>query len=154
VLGSGAEVRHAVELAELDPSTVGETLESLVRAQILRDEPGLSFVHALVRAAVYADMPVAARARAHARAADILARAGADVDAVAAHLLESPSGGDAAVVEQLRSAARRAVDHGATDVAAAYLRRALREQSAPAHGPALLRESGAAELAAGLPDAA
>jgi predicted ATPase len=32
VLGGGAEVRHAVELADIDPAGVTETLESLVRA--------------------------------------------------------------------------------------------------------------------------
>jgi DNA-binding CsgD family transcriptional regulator len=58
------------------------------------------------------------------------------------------------VVAPLRAAARRAVEQGATDVAATYLRRALAEPPAGDLRAVVLRELGAAELAAGEPDAA
>jgi DNA-binding CsgD family transcriptional regulator len=121
---------------------------------VLRDERRLSFAHPLVRTAIYLDLPAATRAQAHARAARVLADAGADANAVAAHLLESDPAGDAAVVEHLRAGARRAFERGATDVAASYLRRAVAEPPAASDVAAVLRELGAAELAAGRPDAA
>ncbi len=154
VLGGGAELRHAAALAELDDGAAAKLAEALVRVQILRDDRKLSFVHPLVRAAIYAEVPALVRASAHARAARILARTGVDEDAVAAHLLESDPGADAAAVEYLRSAARRAAEQGATDVAATYLRRALAEPPDADQHAALLRQLGAAELAAGQPDAA
>jgi len=154
VLGGGVDLRTAATLAELDEEPAAEIVEALVRVQILRDERRLSFVHPLVRAAIYADVPATARARAHARAARALARAGAEQDAVAAHLLESEPSADAAVVEHLRAAARRAAEQGAMDVAATYLLRALAEPPAGDLRAVVLRELGAAELAAGQPDAA
>lgn len=154
VLGSGTELRDAATLADLPLGDAAALVESLVRVQVLRDERRLSFAHPLVRSAIYLDLPAATRVQAHARAARILADAGADANAVAAHLLESDPAGDPAVVGRLRAAARRAVEQGATDVAAAYLRRAVAEPPAPTDVAAVLRELGAAELAAGRPDAA
>jgi DNA-binding CsgD family transcriptional regulator len=141
-------------LAELPPDTAATLVESLVRVQVLRDERQLSFTHPLVRAAIYLDLPAAIRGQAHARAARILADVGADPDAVAAHLLESDPAGDTTVVAHLRVGARRAVEQGAMDVAAAYLRRAVAEPPSGAELAEVLRELGAAELAAGRPDAA
>lgn len=154
VLGNGAELRDAALLAGLPPDGAASLVEVLVRAQVLRDERRLSFVHPLVRAAIYLDLPVAARDQAHARAALILAGAGADESAVAAHLLEAPPSGDPSVVGRLRAAAGRAVEQGAMDVAAAYLRRAIAEPPPQEELAAVFRELGAAELAAGQPDAA
>ena len=140
---SGLSDKYATELAE-----------PLVRVQILCDEPQLAFVHPLVRAAVYSDMTAASRAQAHAEAAVILASDGADADAVAAHLLESPALGNAEVVDLLRGAGLRAASHGAMDVASSYLRRALAEPSKGSQRADVLRELGTAELAAGQPSAA
>jgi DNA-binding CsgD family transcriptional regulator len=108
----------------------------------------------MVRSTIYLDIPVAGRPWLHARAARILEEAGADANAVAAHLLEADPTGDATVVEQLRVSARRAVEQGAMGVAATYLRRASVEPPGPRVAPAVFRELGAAELAAGRPDAA
>lgn len=154
VLGSGAELRDAAQLAGLAPDTAASLVEALVRAQVLRDEQRLSFVHPLVRAAIYLDLPIASRAQNHARAAQILADADADANAVAAHLLESAPTGDPVVVGRLLAGARRAVEQGAMDVAAAYLRRAVAEPPPQVDSAALWHELGAAELAAGRPDAA
>jgi len=57
------------------------------------------------------------------------------------------------VVETLREAARRAKSEGATDVACAYLARALAEPPEPGERPGVLLELGTAELSEGLPDA-
>ena len=154
VLGSGAELRDAARLAHLAPNIAASLVEVLVRAQVLRDEQRLSFVHPLVRAAIYLDLPIAARAQAHARAAQILADADADANSVAAHLLESPPAGDETVVGRLLAGARRAVERGAMDVAAAYLRRAVAEPPSQTNSAVVWRELGAAELAAGRPDEA
>jgi hypothetical protein len=154
VLGSGCELRHAAGLSRISDRQAIQLVESLVRVQILRDEPQLAFVHPLVRAAIYADMTAGARAQAHAEAAAILDRDGADIDVVAAHLLESPALGSADVVEHLRIAARRAASHGAMDVASSYLRRAFAEPPRQSQRPAVLRELGTAELAAGQPNEA
>ena len=154
VLGSGCELRHAARLSGLSDTQSTARVESLVRVQILRDEPQLAFVHPLVRAAVYADMTTAARAQAHAEAAVILRADGAELDTVAAHLLESPALGNAGVVDLLRGAARRAASHGAMDVASTYLRRALAEPPRGNQYADVLRELGTAELAAGQPSVA
>jgi DNA-binding CsgD family transcriptional regulator len=154
VLGTGAELNDAATLAALEPAAAASLAESLVRIQVLRDERRLSFAHPLVRAAIYLDLPLAARARLHARAARVLADAGADANAVAAQLLETDPAGDAAVVELLRAGARRGVEQGAMEVAATYLRRAVAEPPTSEVSAAVFRELGAAELAAGRPDAA
>ena len=67
VLGSGADLRHAAALAELSDETAAAPVEALVRTQILGDEPRLSFVHPVVRAAIYLNVPVTIRAQAHAK---------------------------------------------------------------------------------------
>ncbi len=154
VLGGGAQLRHAAAMAELSEEAAAKIVEALVRVQIFRDERRLSFAHPLVRAAIYLDIPVTARVRAHARAAGILADAGAEDDSVAAHLLQTDPRGDGALVHHLRAAARRAAGRGAMDVAATYLRRALAEPPTVGERGSVLRELGAAELAAGQPDAA
>jgi DNA-binding CsgD family transcriptional regulator len=154
ILGGSGQLRHAAELAGLDEEACGEIVEALVRVQILRDASALSFVHPLVRAAVYLEIPAPVRARAHAQAARILGEAGTGDDAVAAHLLEAEPAGDGAVVDRLSAAARRAAGHGAMDVAARYLRRALAEPPAARRRAAVLYELGVAELASGDPGAA
>ena len=72
---------------------------------------------------------------------------------VAAHLLACGPAGDRWVVEQLRGAAREALDRGAPAVAASYVRRALSEPPAAGERAALLLLLGIAEWRAGLPDA-
>ena len=83
-------------------------LADLARAEILRDEHPLGFVHPLVRDAVYRDLPAAERALAHERAARCCAPRGAPAEQVAAHLLLAPAAADAATVE----AAARGGAHG------------------------------------------
>jgi DNA-binding SARP family transcriptional activator/tetratricopeptide (TPR) repeat protein len=127
VLGDGAPLPVVSALAELPESDTAAALAELARAEIVKDEQPLAFVHPLVREAVYRDLPAAERALRHERAAQLLRAAGASDEQVAAHLLLAPVRGDEATVEALRRAARTAADRGATDSAVTYLRRALAE---------------------------
>ena len=127
VLGDGAALPAVAALAARSESETAAALAALARADVVRDEHPLAFVHPLVREAVYLDVPAAERGLQHERAADLLRAAGAADDQVAAHLLLAPPRGDAARVVVLRSAAWRAAARGATDSAMTYLRRALAE---------------------------
>src|SRR5262249_57949996 len=95
-------------------------------------EPGtpLRFVHPIVRTAVHDDIPQASRGLRHAEAARLLAADGADLDAVCAHLLVCEPAGSLEVVEQLRTAAARALARGGAESAAGYLRRGPAGQAA------------------------
>jgi hypothetical protein len=135
VLGEGAELPIIAELADLEETATAAALADLARAEILRDEDPVGFVHPLVRDAVYRAVPGAERALAHARAARVLRRRGAPAEQVGAHLLLAPSRGDADSVGVLREAARTAAARGASENAVTYLRRALGE---PAEGAARL----------------
>jgi DNA-binding CsgD family transcriptional regulator len=104
----------------------------------------LEFAHPIVRAAVYESVPAGERALAHAQAARLLERDGADPERIALHLLHSEPGGSAQVVALLRAAAQAASGRGAPGPAAAYLRRALDEPPDPAARPVLLLELGLA----------
>jgi DNA-binding CsgD family transcriptional regulator len=153
VLGGEAELRHAAALAELDEQATAEGVDALVGVQILEPGVPLAFVHPLVRAAVYSDLPPGVRMNLHARAAQLLANDGATPDAVAAHLVETEPAGKPETVAYLRRAAGRAMSEGAPEVAANQLRRALVEPPAEEERRQLLRELGAAELLAGQPEA-
>lgn len=151
VLGDGADVAHAAELEDLSPQAATIAADALIDAALLEAGPPLRFVHPIVRAAIHADLGLAERSQAHARAARLLARYGGEADAVALHLLATEPAGDDWVVETLRRAAGAARGRGAPEVAARYLRRALSE---PPEDPAVvLVELGTAEALAGEPDA-
>ena len=145
ILGDDADPRQAATLADLDEQAASEAAAALARVDVLRPQPPLGFVHPLIRAAVYEALTPLARDSGHARAARLLADAGAEPERVAAHLLRTPAAADAQVVEALRDAARRAGSRGAAESAVAYLRRALAEPPPAAERPDLLLELGAAE---------
>src|SRR4051812_30024240 len=75
VLGESSALPAVARLTGLDEATVARAAGELARADILRPEPPLGFVHPLVRDAVYGDMPAAERELEHGRAADVLAGA-------------------------------------------------------------------------------
>jgi predicted ATPase len=99
LLGDGASLRMATELAGLAGEAAAEATDRLVREDVLRLDataaPGgvVAFAHPIVRAAVYGDLGPEARARLHADAARRLAAAGAAPERVAAHLVHAPSCG-------------------------------------------------------------
>jgi DNA-binding NarL/FixJ family response regulator len=146
VLGSDAQLRHAVALAALSEQDGADAADALAAQGILRIGPPLEFVHPLVRAAVVEHMPRAARLLAHERAARMLYEAGAAPDAVATQLMVIEPAGNPWVVERLEAAADLALHRGAPDAAVAYLRRALAEREPSA---TLLHRLGRAELRAG-----
>jgi DNA-binding CsgD family transcriptional regulator len=127
VLGDGAELAHVAELADLDVATAARAVAALARVDLVRATPPLGFVHPLVAAAVYRDVPVGERELHHLRAAALLREAAAPAERIASHLLRAPATADQAVVDQLVEAASAASRKGAVEAAAAYLERALAE---------------------------
>ncbi|HEX8204765.1 MAG TPA: AAA family ATPase, partial [Solirubrobacteraceae bacterium] len=109
VLGDSANLETAGTLAGLDAEAVNPTASSLIRAQVLVSGEGLSFVHPIVRAAIYEDIPVLDRAELHARAARLLSERDCTPEEVAAQVMESSPAAQEWVVGVLREAARRAL---------------------------------------------
>jgi DNA-binding CsgD family transcriptional regulator/tetratricopeptide (TPR) repeat protein len=145
ILGDDADPRHAAALADLDEQAAFEAAGALARVDVLRPQPPLGFVHPLIRAAVYDALAPLERERGHARAARLLANAGAEPERVAAHLLRTPPVAEAHVVVTLRDAARQAGGRGASEAAVAYLRRALAEPPPSPERAELLLDLGSAE---------
>jgi DNA-binding CsgD family transcriptional regulator len=152
VLDDPAELRLVASLAGLDLEAATTAADVLTRADVLADERPLRFTHPIVRSAIASDLTAAEQAREHLRAARLLAADGAPAERVASHLLACEPAADGWVTEQLRVAARVAVQRGAPAIAARYLRRALEEPAGGA-APDVLRELGAAELSSGEPAA-
>jgi DNA-binding CsgD family transcriptional regulator len=152
VLGAGAEVAVAAELANLDPVVAELTADRLAAAQIFAPTRPLEFFHPLIAAAVLQDLAPGARRLAHRRAATLVDRVGSR-SRVAAHLLACGPAGDGWVVERLREAAAEALDRGAPEVAAGYLRRALAEPPDPSERASLFLILGTAEWRARQPAA-
>jgi DNA-binding CsgD family transcriptional regulator len=149
VLGDGAAVQEAAQLAEIPEASVAAAADRLVSLAILKPGPRLEFAHAIVREAVYADIGPHERANAHARAAAILAAAGAHDERIAAQLVEAAPSGDSERVELLRRVGAEALARGAPAAAAAWLGRAVLEQPAAEVRGELLLELGSAELRLG-----
>lgn len=127
VLGDGASLPHVAVLAGTSESEAATAVAAMVRAEVVRSDYPLGFVHPLVADAVYRDLPAGERELRHERAARVLRDAGAPGERIAAHLLKAPHRGDPWVVEVLRSATAKAVERGAPEIATTYLQRALEE---------------------------
>ncbi len=145
VLAESATLPTAAALTALDESRVADAIGALARAEILRPDLPLGFVHALVRDAVYQELPLGERELQHEQAARVLQEAGAPAEHVAAHLRAAPHRGQEWVAAVLREAGRAAVARGAAESGVAHLRRALAEPAPEAWRPALLLELGLAE---------
>ena len=145
VLGDGASLPVVAALTGFSDDLTATAIASLARSEVLRPDYPLGFVHPLVEAAVYDDLPLGERELAHDRAAHVLAATGESPEKIAAHLLAVPPRGDTGVVDLLREAAERAQARGSTDSATAYLRRALLEPPGPDLRPTLLMELGRLE---------
>jgi tetratricopeptide (TPR) repeat protein len=146
ILEPRAEVRLVAELTGHSADQVTEAAARLSSASMLADGPLLAFTHPLVREAVLTETGETARRTAHARAARLLDEDGADLDAVAAHLLLSEPAGEEWALARLREAAASALGRGAPDAAVEYLRRALAEPPRPGERTAVKRELGFALL--------
>ncbi len=145
VLGDGADLSIAADLAGLSEEEARSGAAALVRAEILEAEHSLAFVHPMVGTIVYHEMSPPELERRHERAAALLAAAGAPDERVAAHLLEVAVRGEPAVVETLRRAASVSLGKGAAESAVAYLTRALEEPPPAERRAELLLELGRAE---------
>jgi DNA-binding CsgD family transcriptional regulator len=154
VLGDGAGPAEAARLADLPEPEAAQAADLLAALAILKPADRLEFAHPIVREAVYSDIGPRERARAHARAALILAEAGAPDERVAAQVVEADPVGDPERVELLRRVAAVALVQGAPAAAVAWLRRALAEPPAPEARAGVLLELGSAELRLGAPEAA
>jgi DNA-binding CsgD family transcriptional regulator len=145
ILGEDTDVHVAAALAGLEDGAASDATSALIRADVLREQPRLGFVHPLVHVAVYETLTPLERTAAHAKAAQLLLESDAEPERIAAQALHAPTAGDARMVWTLREAARRARSRGASDTAVAYLRRALAEPPAGSERVELLLELGAAE---------
>ena len=146
VLGDGAELAPSAALASLAEPDAAAAAALLSRAEILRAEAPLAFVHPLVRDAVYRDIPPGERELAHERAAHILRDGAAPTDQIAGHLLLAPRRGDGWVAETLLQVGGDALRRGAPDPAVAHLRRALAEPPPGDVRPGVVLELGLAEM--------
>ena len=151
VLGDRAERDQAAALAELERRQVAPAAAALARVDLLRPEPPFSFVHPLIRNAVYEGIPLDEREAAHARAAELLQELHAASGQIAAQVLASPPESVERAVEVLRSAARAASAEGGLESAVRYLRRALEETLADEERGELLLELAAVEANLGVP---
>ncbi|HUY59293.1 MAG TPA: AAA family ATPase [Solirubrobacteraceae bacterium] len=145
VLGRDARLPRAAAVAGLREGRALSALDALVAAHLVLAGDRLDFRHPIVRAAIYDELAPGARSSAHRRAAALLASEGAEVDAVAAHLMRSEPVGDPDTIATLREAAAHALALGAPDSAANYLERALAEGPERELRGALLLDLGLAE---------
>jgi DNA-binding CsgD family transcriptional regulator len=153
ILGTGAELRYAAELAGQSMERASEAADTLTDHGILRPGERLDFEHPLIRAAVREQMPSGRRGQLHLRAAQVLA-AHAPPERVAPHLMAAPETGEGWVNEVLRSAASAAAAKGDPESAVPYLERALKGSPDPGTQIGILKELGMAQLAAGDAEAA
>jgi len=142
VLGDGAELPVVAALAQLDEGQTAAAIAVLARAEVVRVDQPLGFVHPLVGEAVYQDVPPGERELAHERAARVLMGREATPEQVAAHLLLAPRRGNQDAVVMLRRAAETAAERGAADAAKTYLQRALAEPPRAEDRPAVQVELG------------
>ncbi|MCW2945288.1 MAG: transcriptional regulator, LuxR family [Actinoallomurus sp.] len=146
VLGDRAWLRQARLLAGLEAEVAEMAADALAEAHILAPGEPLRFAHPLIANAVHADIPAFARARAHRRAADLLASDGTPVESIASHLLLTRPDGDQQTVATLREAAGQTLARGDPGAAAHLLTRALEEPPALSQRGHVLLELANAEM--------
>jgi DNA-binding CsgD family transcriptional regulator len=157
ILGDDASLADAAEVAGVDRRAAAEAVDALIEAELLY--PGLPprFVHPIIQQALHDSIPPAKQVQLHLAAARELARDPARCEPAAAHLLAAdPAGpvGERWAFDALTAAARRAGNRGSADQAVRFLRRALEEEVTTAVRRSILLDLGAAESAAGMPEAA
>ena len=148
VLGNEVPLERAAELAGIEPDPAASAADALAEVSILAAGAPLGFVHPLVREAVYSNIPSAQRARAHARAAELLRDAGSDAEQIASQLVEARGAAGPWAAPALRDAATRASARGTPAAAARYLRAAVDGEVPAADRGQLLAELAVAEATA------
>lgn len=131
VLGPGCALDRVAALAELPLADAKREYDRLCGASILAPDPQLDFCHPIIRGAVYDDIDQSRRSDAHLAAARQLHDEGAELDAVAAHLVQVHAAADPWVVDRLSAAAAGAMAAGLSSMAARYLQRAVAEPPPP-----------------------
>jgi DNA-binding CsgD family transcriptional regulator len=129
VLGDGMPLSTAADLAEIETAAAGELALGLRRLDVLSAEDPFAFVHPLVRRSLYDGLTVPQRHALHARAAEVLAAGGADLEARAAHLALLPPAGSVTVSTHQLQAAESALGRAAPDEAITWLERGLAEDA-------------------------
>jgi DNA-binding NarL/FixJ family response regulator len=146
VLGEAPRLPTVAGLSEVDERLTAVAVDELRLMDIVASDGPLRFVHSIVRAAVYDDLPAAERSLQHGQAARLLAAEDASTDAVAAHLLLTRPGTDRWTVESLVRAASTGMAMSAPETVAAYLERALLEAVPGVDRAALLMFLGGARF--------
>jgi DNA-binding NarL/FixJ family response regulator len=136
VLGDGSDLGLLASMDGSDLKGTQQAADELRASSIFDGGSPPRFIHPLVRNAIYADISVGERSRAHARAAGLLRERQADPERIATQLLATEAQGERATVEALLEAGERALGSGAPKSSIAYLMRALREPA-----PAELRRA-------------
>ncbi|HXD57791.1 MAG TPA: AAA family ATPase [Thermoleophilaceae bacterium] len=149
-----ADQRSTAALAGTTMEETAAAASALARAEIIGPQAPATFVHPLVRDAIYHELPFAERVMRHARAAAVLAERDAPPEQIATHLLAAPRRGDPWVVDVLAEAAASARAKGAADTAVSLLTRAMEEPPPAERQPGLLLDLGLAETLTSGPDAA
>jgi DNA-binding CsgD family transcriptional regulator len=154
ILGDSADRDQAATLARLDHRELATAAGTLARVELLQQQqPPFTFVHPLIRNAVYEDIPAEEREAEHARAAGIARAANANPAFAAAHVLLAAPGTVDGALGLLRDAAQQAASEGGLDSAARYLLRALEESMEDEQRADLLLELAEVELNLGSPTA-
>jgi DNA-binding CsgD family transcriptional regulator len=153
ILGDDVEGAEAAALMGLEADETSRAVSALVAADLLAAGERLSYVHPIARAAVYEGMERRERERLHACAAERRWRIGASPEQVAAQAMHAAPASVRAAADVFEVAASRALDRGAPDTAATYLRRALSEPADDARRAGLAAALGRASARAGLAEA-
>ena len=127
VLGDGAPVGAAAQLAGLEPDDGERAADALAAGGVFAPSRPLRFAHPALRAATTCRCrPASGRSHTAAPCA-LLAELSADVAAVSAHACAVEPGGDAHVADALIAGGRSALCSGAPRQAALLLARAIAE---------------------------
>jgi len=145
IVGDGQPLGIAADVAGLGGEAARDAAGALRDVEVLGPGDTVAFTHPLVRAALRGDLRALVPGDAHARAAALLARAGAPDRAVAEALLGAPPAGDPERVATLRRAAAAALAAHAPGAARRWTRRALAEPPPEADRAAVLLELADAE---------
>jgi DNA-binding CsgD family transcriptional regulator len=151
VLGD-ASVVEASRLAGLAEDDAARAADLLVDLAILKQGERLEFAHPIVSQAIYEDIGLHERARAHAHAARVLSEGGAAEERIATQIAAAEPAGDPARVGVLRRVASGALAKGAPAAAVTWLRRALAEPPPIDTRAEVLLELGCAELRLAMPE--
>jgi DNA-binding CsgD family transcriptional regulator len=153
VMGHGTSATVLSALVGIPEQAVTEACDRLSRADIVDVGAQIEFVHPIVRAVIYDDIPGAHRALAHSRAANALMHQRDATEWIAMHLLKAPPAGDEARARRLLAAGLSARAKGAPAAAATYFSRALAEEPDRELAWELHLQLGMAEAMSGGPDA-